>query len=89
MAANSTRMFETKHDWSNTAPSIAVIDAISAIENREPTNLADTFDTTLFDRIDPEALDDLLAGGGEITVSFSYGEYRIRIDESTLRIVLD
>jgi len=89
MSGDSTKVFENKYDWSNTAPSFAVIDAIATIENLEPTNLSVAFDTTLFDHIDPEALDTLITDGSEIAISFSYGDYGVQIDKNILRISLD
>jgi len=89
MTDSSTRVFETEYDWSNTAPSVAVINTIATIENVEPTKLSVAFDTTLFDHIEPEALDALITEGNKITISFSYGNYRIQINENTLRVSID
>jgi len=88
MNGGGTKVFETQYDWSNTAPSVAVINAIATIENIEPTNFSVAFDTTLFDHIDPEALDALITEGNEISISFSCCDYRIQVNENTLRISL-
>lgn len=76
----------SRYDWSNTAPSIAVIDAIAALEDVEPIDLSKALDTILFDHVDPEALDTILADDGHVTVSFTISGYRVRFDGNELEI---
>ena len=80
MIGNST------YNWSNTTPSIAVIDAIAAIENVEASDLEGSLDAPLFNYIDPEALDRLVTSDSQITVSFTFGEYHVLIDGDELSV---
>ncbi|QLG27156.1 hypothetical protein HUG10_06180 [Halorarum halophilum] len=63
------------------APSIAVIEAIAAVENVEPDDLAFGGGLPLSEYIDPDALDSLVTHD-DVTISFTVAEYRIRIDGS-------
>lgn len=73
-------------DWRETTPSTAVIDAIAAIENVESVDLPLVLDTTLFDHIDPDALDTLVNDDEDVLISFSVDEYAVRIDGCELLI---
>lgn len=77
---------QSQYDWSKRAPSEAVIEAISAIENVEPMSLSDTLGTTLFDHIDPEALDAIVTANTDIKIVFTFGKYRVQIDGDRLHI---
>ncbi|WP_247001071.1 HalOD1 output domain-containing protein [Halosolutus gelatinilyticus] len=48
--------------------------------------LSDVFGATLYDHIDPEALDALVAGEGHVILSFPIDDYRVRIDGEELTI---
>ncbi len=54
-------------------PSAAVVDAIAALRDRAADQL-----TPLYDSIDPDALDEVLASGAAAVVVFSYEEYTVR-----------
>jgi len=61
-----------KHDWSGRPPSIAIIEAVAATTDREPTNLP-----LLYDYVDRDALNTLLTGkggstNGTVEVTFRY-----------------
>ena len=73
-------------DWSETTPSMAVIDAIASVENTEPTDVVEELDTTLFDHVDPEALDALITGDNPVSISFTIDEYEVRFDGDTLEV---
>lgn len=75
---------QSQYDWSNVNPSIAVIDAISSMMNVDPTTLSKETGTTLFDHVDPEALDTLVTDDEPVSISFTVDEYRIRIEGSEL-----
>ena len=75
-----------RYNWSDTSPSLAVVDAIAVVEDVEPTDLHQTLGTTLYDQLDPEALDSLVTSASHVTISFTIGEYRIRIDGDELAI---
>lgn len=77
---------QAQYDWSTTSPSIAIIDAIATLENVDPVGLSSTLDTTLFDYVDPDALDTLVTDDGNILISFTIDEYTVQIDENTLVI---
>lgn len=81
-----TSSVHTKHDWSTTKPSIAVIDAIATLENVDPVDLSTILETTLFDHINPDALNSLVTKESTISISFSIDEYLIRIDDKGLVI---
>lgn len=83
-SARGSHTANREYDWSNVAPSYAVIEAVSGIENTEPMSLSEELDTTLFDHVDPDALDTLLTSNTEISLSFTFAEYRIHIDGNTL-----
>ena len=77
---------KSTYDWSNTAPSTAVIDAIAAIENVEPSDLEGSLEAPLYNYIDPEALDRLVTRDSQITVSFTFGKYHVLIDGDELSV---
>lgn len=77
---------QSQYDWSNIAPSKAIVKAIASIENVEEIDLPEVLDTTLYDHVDPEALDFLITDDGHILVSFTMGEYKVQINGGTLKI---
>lgn len=74
------------YDWSATAASMATLTALGTLEEVDPVELSDVFGTTLYDHVDPEALDALVAGEGHVTLSFLIDDYRVRIDGEELTI---
>lgn len=80
---------KSNYNWSNTSPSIAVINAIAAIENVESSDLEGSLDAPLFNYIDPEALDKLITSDSQITVSFTFDEYHVLIDGDELSVRYD
>jgi len=80
---------EAQYDWSETTPSFAVINAVAVLENVEPVALSTTLEATLFESVDPEALDALVTDGGPLAVSFSFEDYHVRIDGNTLIVSYD
>lgn len=77
---------QSRYDWSTIRPSVAVIDALATIEGTEPKELATVSETTLYAQIDPEALDTIVVDGNRVTVSFTIGDYRVRIDDDVVTI---
>lgn len=69
----------SSYDWSVTPPSLAVIDAVAAVEGMEPMQFSQSLETTLFDHVDPEALDVIVTGGEEVSITFEIGEYAVDI----------
>lgn len=75
-----------------TPPSIAIIHAIAAIENTDPRSLTEELGMTLYDHLDPEALDRLATDTTELTITVglhlnSEQEYAVQIDETGHLIV--
>lgn len=61
---------------------MTIVNAVAAIENVEPIDLP----TTLYDLINPEALDTLVANESNIMISFTLDEYGVQIDGNRLVI---
>lgn len=74
------------YDWSKTPPSIAVLEALAAIENVHPTDLHAEAGIVLYDNVDLEALDALLNHESDVSVSFTVGNYLILIDGQLLTV---
>ncbi|SER69313.1 HalOD1 output domain-containing protein [Natrinema salaciae] len=58
--------------------SVALVDGLRTLE--DPNAVVDELEFTLYDYVDPEALDALLADGsgdGDLVVSFSVDGYRV------------
>lgn len=65
-------------------PSLTIVEAIADLEEVDPTEL----DFTLYDYIQPDALDTLVQSGS-VTVTFTITQYKVHITESgTVRITL-
>lgn len=77
--AGSTCMI--RHEWGESdSPSTAVIEAVAAATNHDPTDMS-----PLYDHIDPDALDLLMTSqaadrANAITVAFIYENVAVRID---------
>ncbi|WP_255171742.1 HalOD1 output domain-containing protein [Natrononativus amylolyticus] len=80
---------QSQYDWTRTSPSLAIVDAIAALENRAATDLPTALGVTLYDCVDPEALDTLVTASDEITLSFTVATYHVQIDGDELRIHTD
>lgn len=61
---------------------MTIVNAVAAIENVEPIDLP----TTLYDLINPEALDTLVANESNIMISFTLDENGVQIDGNRLVI---
>ncbi|WP_139169296.1 HalOD1 output domain-containing protein [Natronobacterium texcoconense] len=73
-----------QYDWSTAEPSIAIVEAIATLENIDPLDVSMSLDCTLFDHINPDALDTLITDDKPISISFALDEYSIRMDEDGL-----
>ncbi|WP_407075656.1 HalOD1 output domain-containing protein [Natronococcus wangiae] len=76
-------------DWSDTGPSIAIINGIAAVETVDSINISTELNTTLFDYIDSEALNTLVSTADRIEMSFNADNYGIQIDGGELAISFD
>ena len=75
--------FETarvRHGGDGPAPSLAVVEAIAALAGVDSTDLSEE-DGVLYDHVDPDALDALIAGRpeGDVEVSLSVAGYDVRV----------
>lgn len=80
----ATKLVEYK--WSETPPSIAIIEAIASLENCPSIELVTTHGIVLSDTIDPEALDQLVTTSESLSVTFSVDKYEVQLTEETLTI---
>lgn len=70
-----------------TPPSIAIVQAIAIIENADPTELPSEAGITLYDHIDPDALDRLVGETDVAAVTIDLGfapghQYAVQIRET-------
>ncbi|WP_459890761.1 HalOD1 output domain-containing protein [Halostagnicola bangensis] len=65
---------------------MATLTALGTLEEVDPVELSDVLGTTLYDHVDPEALDTLVAGEKRVNLSFLIDDYRVRIDGEELTI---
>lgn len=68
---------ETCFEWpTDRAPSTAVVTAVAAVEDAAPTDLP-----PLYESIDPQALDRLVASaaGAELRLAFEYAGYQVTV----------
>ncbi len=75
-----------EHDEAGLSPSLAVVEAIADLAGVESIDLADEAGIVLYDYIDPDALDALVAGAHdtELDLSVTIAGYDVRIDESAV-----
>lgn len=62
------------------------MEAIAALERVHSTALHMDPGITLYDYVDPEALDALVTNDSDVSISFSINEYTIHIDGNMLTI---
>lgn len=79
-------LIQQSYDWSERSPSVAVLEAIAAIENVHPTDLHTDPGIRLHDDVDLEALDALVTHDGDISVSFTVADYTVHIEGSLLTV---
>lgn len=75
----------TPYEYTSEQPlSIAVVEALTALERIDPIDL----DFTLYDHIHPDALDTLIQSDN-VTITFTVAQYKVHIMESgTVQITL-
>ena len=81
---SDAEVVQTREDWSSPIPTVAILDAVSDVENVSPLEL----DFVLYNHIDPEALDSLVSTrqGDGVEIQFSIGGRSVRIDAETITI---
>ncbi|WP_090618380.1 HalOD1 output domain-containing protein [Natrinema salaciae] len=65
---------------------MATLTALGTLEEVDPVELSDVLGATLYDHVDPEALDTLVAVQERVSLSFLIDDYRVRIDGEELAI---
>ncbi|WP_306058268.1 HalOD1 output domain-containing protein [Natronococcus wangiae] len=85
---STTIHFKRTYDWSATSPSIATVTALATVTGVDQTELATEFGTTLYDHVDPEALDALVRDqkSEQVTVSFTIDHYQIWFEGDELAV---
>ena len=75
-ATDETNVVRAQYEWSSTDPSTAVIEAVSAVVEREPTKIEPLYST-----IDPDALNAAIRSGSDAatTVSFPFAGRRVTV----------
>ncbi|MCU4925520.1 hypothetical protein OB905_05895 [Halobacteria archaeon AArc-dxtr1] len=83
-----------EHEYDAETPaSIAVVQAICALEDVDPVEMTRELGITLYEQIDPEALDAMLADGtgtGEVVISFALVNsetYRVQVADTGTVVV--
>jgi len=71
-----------QYDWGETNPSIAIVEAVADLEGTEPAAIG----VTLHEHVDADALNTFLSNGRYVSVSFTLGEYHVRIDGDVLTV---
>lgn len=79
-------VIQDRKDWPGESPSIAIADAIALLEDLEPVELPDGLGFTLYEYVDPEALDSLVTDSDGVGVSLELVGYSVRVAEKQLRI---
>jgi len=74
-----------QYDWGKTDASVAIVETIADLEGTEPAAI----EVTLHEHVDPDALDTLLSNGQHVSVSFTIGDYHVRIDGNMLVVTGD
>lgn len=77
------------YDWSSTSPSVAVIEAIAVLEDVTPLAVRTELETSLYEHVDPGALDAILDSdrGYPVTVTFTVDDYTVRLESHGLLVV--
>lgn len=70
-----------EYDWRDTSPSMAVINTVATIESVDSVDLR-----PLYEYIDPNSLDAVIASGDDVSLSFSAYGYTVTIVGSTVII---
>ena len=78
------QLVHARDGWSSPVPTVAVLDALSTIEDVSPLEL----DFVLYDHVDPEALDSLVTDhrSDGVVIQFSVAGHHVRIDAETITI---
>ena len=90
--ADASMRVEHQYD-SDTPPSIAIVEAIATIENVDPMDSSTDLGITLYDHVDPTALDQLVtenSGDSALTVDLTVHndyQYDVRVLDSGCLVI--
>ncbi|MFW6316835.1 MAG: HalOD1 output domain-containing protein [Halorubrum sp.] len=70
------------HRCKDRTPSIAIVEALAGLTGVDPSALADETGIVLYEHVDPEAIDALVAHrtDGGVALSFTVDEYDVHVD---------
>lgn len=75
-----------EHTYDESTPaSTAIVRAVAAAENVDPVDCPTDLEFTLYEHIDPEALDTLVDGRHDhapLTVEFDVNQYHIKVEDT-------
>lgn len=86
-APSAQPLVRERYDWSVTPPSLAILTALSRLEDDDPLDAAED-GARLHDYVDPDALDALVTHepGGAPTVSVRIDGYLVRIEDNEVSV---
>lgn len=64
---------EVEYDRLSKPPSTAVVEAIASVEDTDPAALSDEYGVTLYDHVDPDALDRLVSAEHTSDIEITLG----------------
>ncbi|WP_418281921.1 HalOD1 output domain-containing protein [Halorubrum sp. DTA98] len=81
-------LIKTEYDPVVTSPSAAVIEAIASVKDTDPATLSEVAGITLYDYLDPDALNRLFTHEDvdEISVTFSIDEYTVWMEGNKIAV---
>ncbi|WP_247000795.1 HalOD1 output domain-containing protein [Halosolutus gelatinilyticus] len=80
---SARRTVQFRRDWSTTAPSHAVLEALAIVEDTTLLALRDELGTALYDYVDPEALDAIIGSGRSTPIELSFEVQHLRVTIAT------
>jgi uncharacterized protein (UPF0264 family) len=85
-SAGDARIVRTECDWSVTAPSTVLVEAIAAVEDVDPVDQAADGGDPLYEHVDPDALDSLVTDQrpNGLTMALNVNGYGVRITDTEL-----
>ncbi|SDK71666.1 HalOD1 output domain-containing protein [Natronorubrum texcoconense] len=80
----------SRHDWAATSPSQAIVEAVATVEETTPVALVRETETTLYEYVDPEALDSLVGSdrSGSVAVAFDIDSLHVTVSSGG-QLVID
>lgn len=74
-----TRVNLSHHDWSTDELIDSLVDSIASHEGVDPMKLDIELGTTLFEHVDPEALERLVTANEDVEIAFTVDDIGIRV----------